>query len=108
MMVKRLEKDVQRGIVEYLRLTGWNVYRGNNAGTYNKKTGGYYFHGTPGVSDLIAVHPVKHVVAFIECKRPGGKASIEQKNFLALVHGGSCIGFVAQSIDDVKKEMEND
>jgi hypothetical protein len=106
MKIKRLEKDVQRSIMEYAKLTGWNVYRINNGAVYNAKAKAWIYHGTPGVSDLLVVHPVKHIAAFVEVKRPGGKATEDQVRFLAMVNGCETVGIVAHSIDEFKEQLD--
>ena len=100
----RPERDVIRSITQYLRLWGWDVYRINNAGVWNAKArhgkGAWIFHGTPGVSDLIAIKNDRMI--FIECKSEHGKVSPEQQEFLDKISNVKHVqGCIARRIEDV-------
>lgn len=97
------EKDLVRAIKQYLSLEGFEVFRLNNAGIFNPKSGGYFFHGVKGLPDLMAVKK-NYPILFIEVKTPKGRVSADQKRVLNLIKkswGGRAI--VARSIPDVQK-----
>lgn len=106
MKTKISEKDIQLQIKQGLELLGFKVFRINNQGTFNQKTGGYYFHGTAGVSDLFCVHPVKKLMLWVECKREGGKLRTTQQDFLELIDGFFNVkGLKAEGLDDIIKKI---
>jgi Holliday junction resolvase len=91
--------------VDGLNYNGWKVWRVNNQGVFNQKTGGYYFHGQPGLPDLIAIKGNK--LLFVECKAPKKKMTEAQKEFLGLIDGvTSVIGVKACSYIDVLVKLK--
>jgi len=74
-----LESQIQKQIIDYLRLRGYFVYKNVSVGTYNKKTDRYIPMSTKGIADLTAIKDGK--VYQIEVKRKGGKQSQYQKDF---------------------------
>lgn len=81
-----LEKDIQHSLTErlkYLENLGKCIVIRNNSfkGRIMRSNGsfGYISNNKPGASDLIVI--CKNNVYFVECKRPGGKQSKEQKEF---------------------------
>lgn len=83
-MVDRLafeqkESEVLKACLDWLRVKGFFAWRSNNTGTYNAKSGGYFFHGVRGVPDICCVHKGQFIG--IECKATKGKQSAEQKAF---------------------------
>lgn len=104
MKIKITENDVKKQIMQGLEYQGWKVWRINNAGIYSKKTNGYYFHGSAGISDLLAIKNDK--MLFIECKRPKGKLSGLQIGFLNAVNGVKIIkAFKAECFADCLTEI---
>ncbi len=87
--IKQSENAVRKAITGYLTLKGWEVFPINNAGTfrgYNKKgEKRFSFNGTPGVSDLYCIKR-KFGEMWIETKATGGKPTLEQEKFIALVN----------------------
>jgi hypothetical protein len=81
------EGVVKRQVCQVLEFHGYVVYRINNAGTFNKKSGGFFFHGTPGFPDVVAIHPKEHIILFVETKSSKGNASPAQTAFKSLVAG---------------------
>lgn len=58
-----------------------------------------------GVSDIIALH--KSQAIFIEVKSKAGKESIEQKRFRENVENSGNIAFVAKSVEDVYRYLND-
>jgi hypothetical protein len=118
------EAAVLKACLDYLALRGLNVARTNNAGVRRRdRTGRDFvaFHGTRGLADMVATLPVRpagsgvvlgaHLV--VECKRPGGKLSPHQEQYLASVAtAGGCalvvtdVGQLARGLDDWLRERE--
>ncbi len=83
------ESQLQREIKEYLQWNGWFVYKNHQSlGSYR------------GLFDLTAIKNGR--VVWIEVKKPKGKVSPLQQQFLEDIkqHGGEC--FVAKGINDVE------
>jgi hypothetical protein len=108
----RKESDVQRAILDYLKLRGIFAYRMKNEGTFDptchvwrKGT------GTPGLPDIGGVLPGGRAL-FIEVKRPGqrrkdgkfksGVITDYQKMFIAKAKMAGAVAFVADSVEAVE------
>jgi len=97
------EKDIQKAIIDYLRLKKCLVFKHHSTGFTMKDGEARAFrYGDKGIADIIGCLPSGRFLA-IEVKRPGGKMTPEQDKFLLEVnlHGG--LGLLATSIDDVSK-----
>ena len=121
------ERDIQRAVLTYLNsvpgVCAWKA----GAGLLPLADGRRVRMGKAGVSDVIGwfrVHRVsvqpwqrcgmqrcerQHIPVWfaIECKRPGGKATPAQLDFLArLREAGSPLAMVASSVDEVRRAVE--
>ena len=84
---KMKESEIQKAVIDYLRLKGWFVWKNNQAGIYKKETGSYIPLQVKGVADLTAIKDGK--VVFIEVKTGKGKLSDHQEAFRkAIVKAG--------------------
>ncbi len=99
--IKILEKEVQKGILDYLIMKKVFHYR-NNTGVSFTREGGMYRYGAIGSPDIICVINGQYVG--IECKSSFGKQSDGQIEFQKKLEkeGGKYI--LAYSIDDVINE----
>lgn len=105
-MKKGLERDIQKAIIDYLKIKRFVVFKHQNVGI--KKPNGSYIPlpaGDIGISDIIACSPLGEFVA-IEVKRPGGVVSESQRAFIERVKLNGGIAFVAYSIDDVIAQLK--
>lgn len=105
MKQKIAEKDIQKGIIEYLLWRGHFVYK-SGTGSFRMSYKGkerFVRMGVKGLADIIGTHKEGRSIA-IEVKVPGNKPTEDQLAFLAEVHGRNGIAFVATSVDDVIKE----
>jgi hypothetical protein len=93
------EKDILAEIKAYLSARGIFFFRCNTG-----RRGGVSF-GVKGAPDIIGILPDGRFLA-IEVKGPGGKASIEQLQFLGEIAKNGGMAFVAFSIDDVARHLE--
>ena len=105
-----LERDVQRAIIEYLSAhRGVAFYGRFNSGTAitgdaQGNTRYTRFNTIKGFPDIHGM--MKGGTAlYIEVKRPGGRLTDEQDEFLQKVRDNGGIGFMAQSVDDVMHEL---
>src|SRR5947208_6166428 len=92
-----LEQAIQSQILSYLRLKRIFCYKHQNAGIYRE--GRYIPSHTRGVSDIIGILPGGRFLA-IEVKRPGGKVSDEQQQFIDNINERGGLAFVARSVDE--------
>lgn len=100
------EQDIQKGIIDYLKLKQFVVFKHRNVGI--KKPNGSFIplaFGEKGISDIIACSKTGTFVA-IEVKKPGGKPSPEQLDFLERVRKNKGIGILAYSLDDVLGKVD--
>lgn len=86
----------------------------NNCGSYKSPTGTFvkYGVGNPGGSDLIGLRTVtitpemvgQRIGQFVavEVKRPGGRTTEQQEQFLAMVRQRGGLAGVARSVDDAQ------
>jgi len=105
-MTELKEADIQKDILNYLRLNGFMAWRNNTTGVYSAKLGHYIKSGSgtlKGVSDIIALK--NGAILFLEIKTKTGKLSDNQKQFLKDVKKHGAIGLVARSISDVEKVL---
>jgi len=115
------EADVLRACLAYLkhmyplRADGNGVFRGicawrsNNAGVRrtDPKTGRQWhqFTGLKGVADILGVLAPSGRLLAIECKRPGGKLSPEQEQFLDVIRQAGGLACVVRSVDELAKAL---
>ena len=92
------ETDIQRQILEFLKLIKVPAWR-NNRGRRGKVTYGL----CNGSSDIIGIFKKRFLA--IEVKVPGKEAEPDQRVFLDIVNGAGGIGFVAHSIDEVREKL---
>ena len=96
-----LEKDIQRGILDYLTMKGIFHWR-NNTGSFSSEYKGksrFISFGAPGSPDIIAVR--NGTCYGIEVKRPKGVQSESQKEFERAFTKAGGVYVLARSIDDV-------
>ena len=89
------EKQIQQQIEDYLRASGWFVWRSPHI----PRKPGHNYQGTTGEPDVKAVR--KREFVMIEVKRPGGKATAQQLMFMKRINGEGFKAFVAQSVEEV-------
>jgi hypothetical protein len=99
-----LENDIQRTILDYLSYRGVFHYRNNTSGIYIAKSQSYRPSHSKGASDIIGCTKEGRFLA-IEVKKPGGKATPEQKEFIEKVNASGGLAFIAYSVEDVEKHL---
>lgn len=112
------ENDVKNAIIQYLRYTGWLVFRINSGAATIKDQKGkrrwfwfarWFVSGKDekraGISDIIGLHP-NHPPLAIETKLPGNRPTEAQQEFLDewQQHGG--VAVVAYSLDDLTRALD--
>lgn len=107
-MQQETEQQIQRAIIDYLRLKKYVVFKHHSTGSTIRDNKAVFFkHGDRGVSDIIACSPTGQFVA-IEVKKPkGGIVSDDQHAFLKAIILNKGNAFVARSLDDVVKALKS-
>lgn len=104
-MAHELEQDIQRAILDYLRIKKYVVFKHHSTGfTVRNGKAVTFRYSEKGISDIIACSVQGRFVA-IEVKKPGGKASEDQLDFLKRVRANGGIGILAYSLDDVVEAL---
>ena len=103
-----LEREIQRSIVAYLWAIGATVVRVNSGCVVFPASEGQArraLHGnlTPGCSDLLCCLASRFIA--IEVKRPGGRLTEKQANFLADVQRSGGLGIVVVSVADLEAKL---
>ena len=97
------EQDIQKAIIDWLRLNKFLVIKHNNVGI-RKPNGSYIPTHQKGVSDLIVCAPSGRFIA-IEVKRPGNKPTALQKAFLQNVNKMGGVGMWVTSTEELLKDL---
>lgn len=96
-----LEKDIQRTILDWLRIHRIFCWR-NNSGGFTK-LGHHYKFGLPGSPDIFAVH--KGTCYGIEVKAAEGLQSRQQIVFQKEFEDAGGVYVLARSIEDVHRRI---
>lgn len=103
----RKESEIQRAILDYLKLRGIFAWRMKNEGTYDPRSGRWRAGtGTRGLPDIGGVLPSGRAL-LIEVKTATGRVSPTQKAFLARAVDAGALAFVARSVEDVEIEIDD-
>ena len=105
--VRLREQDIQRQILDFLRFKGIYCWKNSTVGIFNPKTGGYIPSHAKGVSDILGILPGGRFLA-IEVKRPGGRPSEHQVQFLQEINGRRGLAFIAYSVEDVERQLNEE
>lgn len=97
------ESDLQKQILDYLRLKGYLAFKHHSTG-FTVRSGKVmaFKYGHKGIADIIGT--TKNGIFFaIEVKMPKKKLSPDQEKFLEKVNKSNGIAIVAYSLDDVSE-----
>ena len=103
------ERQIQTVILQWLLLHGIKAYR-INAGmlaTGEGRAKRMVRLAPAGFSDIVVVLPKTGRAVFIEVKRPKGKLTIWQEQFLTEMRERGAIAFVAHGVEDCERELGN-
>jgi hypothetical protein len=110
-MKNRLETELLRKILILAPEHGFRLFR-NNIGAYRSEAGHYIKYGlcNPGGSDLIGWKPrlitaedagkTMAIFTAVEVKAPGGRVTVEQRQFLAVVEKSGGIASEVYSLGE--------
>jgi hypothetical protein len=102
------ESDVQRAVISYVRRRPEIAFAGRiNTIAMRTETGRPIWSHTigKGVSDIIGMFRSGHWLA-LECKRPGGKPTPEQEQFIELVRSAGGCGAIVTSVDEAHMAID--
>src|SRR5262245_36942321 len=107
------ERDIQRQLLQWLRLRGVFCWRQNSGALVKANGRPIRFNGAEGCSDILGLLPGGRfapprdygVPLAVEVKRPGQKPTLKQSAFLEAFRGGGGIAIVATSIGDVESVL---
>lgn len=97
------ESDVQRAILDYLRLKRIFCYKNSTVGIYKRATGTYIPSQALGSPDIVCVINGQYVG--IEVKAPGGRQSEHQKEFQRQLEAAGGRYILAYSLDEVLERL---
>lgn len=101
-----LEKDIQKAIIHFLsahpKISIYGRFNSGTAITGDAQGNTRYtrFNSIKGFPDIHGMLKGGRAV-YIEVKRPGGRVSEEQQEFIDKVSAHGAVAFVAYSVDDV-------
>lgn len=107
---KERETDLIRNILIYLNfyrmIPAWRMNAGNIM-IPTEGGGKRMYKGAPaGTSDIIGILPGSGVFLAIEAKIKGNTTTAKQDSFLEHIRSAGGVAFVAYSIDDVEKNID--
>lgn len=99
-----MEKEIQKSILDYLGYLGAVAFKINNVGI--RKPDGHFIPPRElGVPDILCCYKGEFIG--IEVKGPKGKPSAHQLVQLERIKIAGGRAFIAQSIDDVERELKD-
>ena len=93
------ESDIQRGIMDYLRIKKIFCWKNSTVGIH-KANGSFIPAQMTGIADILGILPDGRFLA-IEVKRKWNKTTPNQDLFLDNIKKNNGIALVAYSIDDI-------
>lgn len=106
-LAKVLEKDIQRAILDYLKVRGYVHFR-NNSGVFRPENADgsrrFVRFGAVGTGDIVGLTKQGRFFS-IEVKRQGSKPTPDQLAFMENVSKSGGLAILAYSLDDVIKQL---
>jgi hypothetical protein len=97
------ESGVLSAVMQTLQVYGFVCIR-NNSGAARTGAGRLVKFGSPGSADIIACAPGGRFVA-VECKRPGGRLTGPQREWLEKITRAGGEAIVAESVNSLKEQL---
>jgi len=109
-MRRSLEKPIENLILNYLELKNIFAFKIQRTGIWDAKKNIFRRssnrHHICGISDILGILPDGRFLA-IEVKSAKGVVSGEQRDFINKINNSKGVAFVARSLDDVIKVLED-
>jgi hypothetical protein len=103
------ESSLVRAVLQLLALRGVCAWRCNSGGLSRTDAAGrrryYKFAGVEGLSDVAGVLPGGRAL-FVECKRPGRKATVAQAAFLDRMRAQGAVALVVEDVRDLAEVLD--
>lgn len=103
------EKIIQAQILNYLTMNGLYIWRNNSTAVFDASKKVFRKarskHSINGSSDILGILPDGRFLA-IEVKSATGRASPDQIKFINAINSNGGLAFIARSIDDVIKHLD--
>lgn len=101
------ERTIQAQVLQYLRYRGIKAFRINSGmiSTGEKHSRRMIRLAPKGSADIWGVLPGGRAV-FVEIKTPKGRTTVLQEMFLEEMREQGAVAFVARSIEDCERELE--
>lgn len=96
------ESDLQKQILDYLRLRGIFCWKSNTTGIYDPVRKMFRTNHYKGVADIIGIAQGGFLVA-VEVKMKSNKPSPEQVQFINTITTYGGVACIAYSLEDVEK-----
>lgn len=103
------ENAVVAAVLDLLAYKHIEAWRNNNQAVFDptrkvfRKLAKGCIHGVPDIAGYFS----NGVALFIECKKPGGKASPDQKKFLEKATTCGCFAICVDNVNDVDKALNS-
>ncbi len=92
------ESEIQKAILEYLKLKGYFCWR-NNSGAFKTERGGFYRMGIKGAPDIFLIKEGRFIG--LEVKTRLGTLSEAQEAFKVALEAAGGTYLIVRSLDDV-------
>jgi hypothetical protein len=97
------ETEIQREILDYLEWMGIFYWRNFTQGV--RTAGGRTKNKNKGAPDIFALEPTSGKLIGIEVKKPGGRVSHEQLEWMTKAAKNGALCFIAESVEDVREQF---
>jgi hypothetical protein len=101
----QVEQSIQRAILDYLRFRGIPAIKITTTGIYVRSRDTYIKNPSKGALDIYACLPPNGRSCWIEVKKPGGRVSPEQQQFIDIINQAGGLAFVAHSVEEVEQNL---
>lgn len=95
------ESEVQKMLLDYLRIRGWFAFKVNTAGIFKQKTGNYIPNPNRGCPDIFAAKG--GITIAVEAKSEKGAQSDFQKEWQRNWEAAGCRYLLIHSLDELIK-----
>lgn len=104
----KLEKVIEKEILDFLTSIGWFVWKNKSMGTFDPVRNIYRKsrnkHSINGTSDILGLVGGRFLA--IEVKSESGKATDDQRVFIARVNQEGGIAFVTRSLENALEQLQ--
>lgn len=106
--MKNTETQLVKACLQWLHLEGYFAYRSNSGAMQVRKPDGQFRFvrfGTPGLADITGMLRSGRAL-YVECKLPGNRQTMAQKNFQYEVGMSGGLYVLTYSLDDLAEAVQ--